>query len=63
MRTLVATAVVALVMYNYALMGLYQTKRINRGDWEVGGWTRDGAPQRFLDHIEQLENQAPSTDN
>ncbi len=53
-RGILVTATVALMVFNYALMGLYQTNRINRGDWENGGWTREGAPQRFLNHIEQV---------
>jgi hypothetical protein len=56
-RTVVVSAALVFVIYNYALMGLYQTNRINRGDWQTGGWTRDGAPRRFLDHISQIEQQ------
>jgi hypothetical protein len=63
-QKLAALLLVALVGYNYVLMGLYQIHRIDRGDWRTGGWTRAGAPTSFLEHVEkhrhaQLESGEP----
>jgi hypothetical protein len=61
-RNFAIVLILALLGYNYVLMALYQTNRIDRGDHETGGWNPAGAPIGLFEEMERRRqaSQRPS---